>query len=54
MTQFAQSFGFDLADPFASDAELPALARDVLAGKLTKPQDIKQAIKQWRPDHLRA
>ena len=38
---------------FASDAELPALARDVLSGKLVKPADIKQAIKTWRPDHLR-
>ena len=39
---------------FASDAELPALARDVLAGKVTKPIDIKKAIKHWRADHLRA
>ena len=39
---------------FASDAELPALARDVLAGKLAKPDDIKRAIRNWRPDHLRA
>jgi hypothetical protein len=38
---------------FASDAELPALARDVLAGKLTKPVDIKRAIKSWRPDFSR-
>jgi hypothetical protein len=38
---------------FASDAELPGLARDVLAGKLTKSAEIKQAIKIWRPDHLR-
>ena len=39
---------------FASDAELPGLARAVLAGKLSKPIDIKKAIKTWRPDHLRA
>ena len=39
---------------FASDAEVPALARDVLAGKLTKPADIKRAIQNWRPDHMRA
>jgi hypothetical protein len=52
--------GFDSFSPeqwsalrFASDAELPALARDVLAGKRTKPDDIKRAIRDWRPDHLR-
>jgi hypothetical protein len=52
--------GFDSFSPqqwtalrFASDAELPALARDVLAGKLKKPDEIKQAIRNWRPDHLR-
>ena len=52
--------GFDSFTPqqwtalrFASDAELPALARDVLAGKLVKPVDIKRAIQHWRPDHLR-
>lgn len=55
------SVGFDAFTPkqwtalrFASDAELPGLAREVLSGKLTKPADIKQAIKHWRPDHLRA
>ena len=55
------SAGFDAFTPkqwtalrFASDAELPALARDVLAGKLTNPADIKKAIKHWRSDHLRA
>lgn len=39
---------------FASDAELPALARDVLAGKLAKPADIKRAVRNWRADHWRA
>ena len=39
---------------FASDAELPALAADVLAGKLRSSGDIKKAIKVWRPDELRA
>ncbi len=39
---------------FASDAEFPALARQVLDGKLVKPADIKGAIKDWRADHLRA
>ena len=52
--------GFDSFAPqqwtalrFASDAELPALARDVLAGKLVKSADIKKAIRHWRPDYLR-
>jgi len=39
---------------FASDAELPALARKVLDEKLTDRKAIKQLIKQWRPDYLRA
>jgi len=39
---------------FASDAELPALARKVLDEKLTERKAIKQLIKQWRPDYLRA
>ncbi len=39
---------------FASDAEFPALVRDVLDGKLVKPIDIKRAIKDWRADTLRA
>lgn len=38
---------------FASDAEVEGLVRQVLAGTLTEPKAIKQAIKQWRPDHLR-
>ena len=39
---------------FASDAELPALARKVLDEKVTERKAIKQLIKQWRPDYLRA
>jgi hypothetical protein len=39
---------------FASDAELPALARDVLDGKLTEPDTIKRQIREWRADWLRA
>src|SRR5712691_7705069 len=39
---------------FASDAELPALARRVLDDKVTERRAIKQLIKQWRPDYLRA
>ncbi len=38
---------------FASDAELPALAADVVAGKLVKPDDIKRAVKNWRADAMR-
>jgi hypothetical protein len=39
---------------FAGDAELPALAQRVLAEKLTDGKAIKQCVKNWRPDHLRA
>ena len=39
---------------FASDAELPALARRVLDEKLTDQKAIKGLIKEWRADHLRA
>lgn len=38
---------------FASDAELPALARRVLDEKVTDGDAIKQMIGQWRADHLR-
>lgn len=37
---------------FASDAELPALARRALDEKL-EPRAIKQAIREWRPDTFR-
>jgi hypothetical protein len=39
---------------FASDAELPELARQVLDGKLVEQKAIKQAVKNWRADHQRA
>jgi len=39
---------------FASDAELPALARKVLDEKINDRKTIKQLIKVWRPDYLRA
>jgi hypothetical protein len=39
---------------FASDGELPDLAREVLAEHLTDRKAIKQLIKNWQPDHLRA
>lgn len=38
---------------FASDEELEGLVREVLAGRLTKPDEIKRAVKHWRPDTLR-
>ena len=39
---------------FASDAELPALARKVLDDKVKERKAIKQMVKTWRPDYLRA
>ncbi len=39
---------------FASDAELPDLARKVLQEKLTERKAIKAMIRDWQPDHLRA
>jgi hypothetical protein len=39
---------------FASDAELPALARKVLDEHLNDRKAIKQMVKNWRPDYLRA
>ena len=38
---------------FASDEELEGLVREVLAGRLTKPDEIKRAVKGWRADTLR-
>jgi hypothetical protein len=38
---------------FASDAELPELARRVLEEPIEDAKTIKQAIKDWRPDHQR-
>jgi uncharacterized membrane protein YciS (DUF1049 family) len=38
---------------FASDAELPELARKVLDGKVTERKAIKQMVKNWKPDYLR-
>jgi hypothetical protein len=39
---------------FASDDELPALMRKVLDEKVTSRKAIKQLIKNWQPDYLRA
>ena len=39
---------------FAGDAELPGLVRDVLAGKLSTQKAIKEQIKDWQGDFLRA
>jgi uncharacterized membrane protein (DUF4010 family) len=39
---------------FACDAELPGLARKVLDDKMTERKAIKQMVKTWRPDYLRA
>jgi hypothetical protein len=39
---------------FAGDAELPALARKVLDEKLDERKAIKQLVKNWKPDYLRA
>lgn len=38
---------------FASDAELPGLARKVLDGKIDSRKAIKQMIQSWRPDYQR-
>lgn len=38
---------------FASDEELEGLVRAVLEGRLTKPAEIKRAIRNWRADTLR-
>jgi Family of unknown function (DUF6526) len=39
---------------FASDAELPELVREVLAGRLASAKDIKLRVKDWQADWLRA
>src|SRR6202790_2224397 len=39
---------------FAGDAELPVLARKVLDDKLDDRKAIKQLIKEWQGDYLRA
>jgi hypothetical protein len=39
---------------FASDEELPGLARKVLNDKVADRKAVKQLVKNWRPDNLRA
>ena len=39
---------------FASDAELPDLVREVLAGKLATSKEIKMRVRSWQSDWLRA
>jgi Family of unknown function (DUF6526) len=39
---------------FACDAELPALARKVLDDKMNDRKAIKQLVKDWQGDYLRA
>lgn len=39
---------------FSSDAELPELVNEVLSGQLTEAKAIKQRVKEWQADHLRA
>lgn len=38
---------------FASDDEVPELAKRTLDGELKAPRDIKRAVRSWRPDYLR-
>jgi hypothetical protein len=38
---------------FASDSELPTLAREVLDQRIHDRSAIKQMVKEWRADHLR-
>jgi hypothetical protein len=39
---------------FASDAELPGLVREVLAGTLRTQREIKARVREWQADYLRA
>jgi ABC-type amino acid transport substrate-binding protein len=39
---------------FASDEELPELAQRVLAEQIADRKAIKQLVKKWRPDYMRA
>jgi hypothetical protein len=50
----ALTVGHLIALRFASDAELPDLVRQVLAGRLRTRKDIKMRVKDWQGDYLRA
>jgi hypothetical protein len=39
---------------FASDGELPVLARTVLDGRITDQKAIKKMVREWRADYQRA
>ena len=39
---------------FAGDEELPGLVERCLQGELATPDAVKRAIRQWRPDFVRA
>jgi hypothetical protein len=49
----ALTVGQIIALRFAGDNELEELIGAVLAGTLTKPKEIKQAVKSWRADTFR-
>ena len=39
---------------FAGDDELPGLVREICDGRLNAPKEIKQRVKNWQADWLRA
>jgi hypothetical protein len=39
---------------YAGDTELPALVERCLRGELATADAVKQAVRQWRPDYVRA
>jgi hypothetical protein len=46
--------GHLIALRFASDDELPMLVREILAGTLATQKAIKERVKNWQGDYLRA
>jgi Family of unknown function (DUF6526) len=48
------SLGQLIALRFASDAELPVLIPRVLSQELSTSRQVKEAIREWQPDLLRA
>ena len=47
------SLGQLVALRFAGDDEVAELVSEVLAGRLTRRDEIKRRVRSWRPDHLR-